>query len=166
VEVGSDGKSVSKAKQPSSLFLHNEGPPETIECLEVAEARKTLGIWSQPDGLMTDEVNTLKSKALKRADVVHTKRTNPTKAWYSVNHTITKMIECPLAATFISKKEVQDIMRPILQAALPKAHIQKHFLHKLLYDTLLDKHLRRLKTSAKSSYIEIMSRFYRLVVME
>jgi len=101
------------------------------------EARETLGLWSRPDGLMIDEVNALKSKALKWADAVRTKCINPTKAWYSINHTIMKMIEYPLAATSISKKDMQDIMRPILQAALPKARIQKHFPRKLVYGTLI-----------------------------
>jgi len=38
VEVGPDGKYVSKAKQPGSLFLDNNGQPATIERLEVTEA--------------------------------------------------------------------------------------------------------------------------------
>jgi len=139
VEVGPKGKYISKAKQPGSLVLHNKGRPETIECLEVTEAHETLGIWSRPDGLMIDEVNALKSKALKWADAVQTKRINPTKAWYSINNTIMKTIEYPLAATSISKKDMQDIMRLILQAALPKARIQKHFPHKLVYGTLMSK---------------------------
>jgi len=137
VEVGPDGKYVSKANQPGSLFLHNKGRPETIERLEVTEACKTLGIWSHPDGLVTDEANALKSKALKWADAVRTERINPTEAWHSINHTIMKMIEHPLVATSISKKDMHDVMRPILQAALPKARIQKHFPHKLVYGTLM-----------------------------
>jgi len=137
VEVGPDGKYISKAKQPGSLILHNKGQPATIERLEVTEARETLGIWSRPDGLMIDEVKALKSKALKWADAVQTKRINPTEAWYSINHTIMKTIEYPLAATSISKKDMQEIMRPILQAALPTARIQKHFPRKLVYVTLM-----------------------------
>jgi len=92
VEVGPDGKYISKAKQPGSLFLCNNGQPATIEHLEVTEARETLGIWSRPDGLMIDEVNALKSKARKWADAVRTKRINPTEACYSINHTIMKTI--------------------------------------------------------------------------
>jgi len=52
---------------------------------------------------MIDEVKALKDKALKWADVVHTKAINPAKAWCSVNHTIMKTIECQLVATSISK---------------------------------------------------------------
>jgi len=134
VEVGPDGKHISQAKQLGSLFLCNNDQSATIEHLEVTEARKTLGIWSRPDGLMIDA---LKSKALKWADAVGTKRINPTEAWYSINHTIMKTIEYPLAATSISKKDMQDIMRPILQAALPKTRTQKHFPRKLVYGTLM-----------------------------
>jgi len=138
-EVSPDGKCMSKAKQPGFLFLHNKGRHETIERLEVTEARKTLGIWSCPDGLMIDEVNALKSKALKWADAVRTKRISPTEAWCYIKHIIMKTIKYPLAATSISKKDMQDIMRLILQAALPKAHIQKHFPLKLVYGTLMSK---------------------------
>ena len=136
VEIGPDGKYVPKSKQPGELFLHNKGNPELIERLDVFEARETLGIWSRPDGSMKDEVAALKAKALKWADAVKTKRINPTEAWYSVNHTIMKTIEYPLAATSISKQDMQDIMRPILQAALPKARIQKRFPRKLVFGTL------------------------------
>ena len=122
--VGTDGKYVTKAKQPGDLFLHNQGLPEGIERLEVTEALETLGIWSCPDGLVADEVKALKAKALQWANAVHAKCINPTEAWYSVNHTILKTIEYPLVATSISKKDRKDIMRPILQAALPKARIQ------------------------------------------
>jgi len=48
-----------------------------------------------------------------------------------------KTIEHLLAATSISKKDMQDIMRPILQAVLPKACIQKHFRRKLVHGTLM-----------------------------
>ena len=44
VEVGPDGKYVTKAKQPGDLFLHNKGRPAVIDQLEVTEARETLGI--------------------------------------------------------------------------------------------------------------------------
>jgi len=69
--------------------------------------------------------------------VVQTRRINPTESWYSINHTIMKTIEYPLAVTSISKKDIQDIMCPILQAALPKARIQKDFPRKLVYGTLM-----------------------------
>jgi len=54
--------------------------------------RKTLGIWSRPDGLMIDEVNAPKNKALKWADAVQTERLDPTEA-------TTTPMENPLAAT-------------------------------------------------------------------
>jgi len=161
VEVGPDGKCASEAEQPGSLFLHNTGRPETIEHLEVTEARETLGIWSRPDGLMMDKANALKSKTLKWADAVQTKRINPTEAWHSINHTIMKTIEHLLAAASISKKDMQDIVRPILLAALPKTHIQKHFPHKLVHGTLMSEgfgvcdpgplHLKSLSMSTPSS---------------
>ena len=47
-----------------------------------------------------------------------------------------KTIECPLAATSISNKDMNDIMRLILLAALPKARIQWHFPRKLVCGTL------------------------------
>jgi len=86
---------------------------------------------------MINKVNGLEDKALKWADVVHTKCINPDEAWHSLNHAIMKTRECPLAATSSSKNDMQDIMCPILQVALPKARIQKHFLRKLVYGTLM-----------------------------
>ena len=74
---------------------------------------------------MHDEVVHLKANAKKWTDAVRSRRINPTEAWYSVTSTIMKTLEYPLMATCISRTDMDDIMRPILQAALPKASIQK-----------------------------------------
>ena len=136
IDVNPDGSYNTKADSPGDLILNNKGDPVVIERLDVSEAKESLGIWTRPDGAMDNEVAVLKDKARKWADSVRTKRISPTEAWYSVNSTIMKTIEYPLMATCICRKDMQDIMRPILQAALPKAKIQKHFPRKLVYGSL------------------------------
>jgi len=134
IYINSDGQHADPEATPGELILNNKGDPVVIEHLAVTEAKETLGIWSRPDGSMHDEVQSQKTKAKKWADAVQTRHINPTIAWCSV--TIMKTIEYPLMATCISRKGMDDIMRPILQAALPKAAIQKRFPRKLVLGSL------------------------------
>ena len=85
---------------------------------------------------MLDEVKYLKKKAIEWCDIVRTCRITPTEAWYCLNRTIMKTVEYPLMATCFSRKQVIDIMAPILQTILSKCKIQRKIPHKMLYGTL------------------------------
>ena len=104
--------------------------------LEVNQAREALGIQIRPDGKMKDEVKYLRAKAVQWADALRTKKLKPSEAWYCLNATIMKTIEYPLMATTMSRKDIDTIMRPVLQAALRKCKIQSRLPWKLVYGTL------------------------------
>ena len=85
---------------------------------------------------MQDEVRYLRGKAIKWADALRTKKLQPSEAWYCLAATIMKTIEYPLMATTMTRRQIDTIMQPILQAALRKCRIQNRLPWKLVYDTL------------------------------
>ena len=85
---------------------------------------------------MDDEVHYLKTKVTKWCDAVRSKRLLRSEAWYCLNSTIMKTIEYPLMATTISKRDMDEIMKPILATALPISGVQQRIPKKLLYGTL------------------------------
>jgi len=56
VDVNSDGHYADPEATPGELILNNKGDPVVIERLSVTATKKTLGIWSRPDGSMHDKV--------------------------------------------------------------------------------------------------------------
>jgi len=120
---------------PGELILHNKGTPYTIQRLEVHEAREALGIMSHPDCSMEDQVEAIQAKVTKWVDRIQTKHINATNVWCCLNSTITKTLEYPLMATTLTEEDLGAIMWPLLQAALPKCRVQKHFPRKVMFGT-------------------------------
>lgn len=121
-------------QDPGSLYL--QGGNFENNRLDVHESKKALGIRIRPDRKMLDEAKFLKKKAIRWSDALRTNRIKPSQAWCCLNSTIMKKIEYPLVATTLSRKQIDDIMRPILRGALNKCAIQKNIPRKLLYGNL------------------------------
>ena len=119
---------------PGNLWI--PGCPEPIRRLEVTESEEALGIQSCPAGLQEAEVRYLQGKTALWVDHVRTKKIKKEEAWYCLNSTILKTLEYPLTATTLSRKEVDEIMRPLLRAFLNSIGIQKRLPRKLVYGTL------------------------------
>ena len=67
---------------------------------------------------------------------LRTKKLQPSEAWYCLTATIMKTIEYPLMASTMTRRQINTIMQPILQAAIRKCRIQNHLPRKLVYGTL------------------------------
>ncbi len=126
----------TQSDTPGNLQLYNNGNPETAARIEVTKAKEELGIQIRPDGKMIDEIKHLRRKAQNWADSVRTKKPPAHLVKYSLTHCIMKTIEYPLMATYMTKKDTDYIMAPILQAALPLCSVQKNLPRKLVYGTL------------------------------
>jgi len=82
---------------------------------------------SRPNCSMEDQVEAMQAKVAKWVNGIWTKHINATNACYCLNSTIMKTLECPLMATTLTEENSGAIMWPLLQAALPKCRVQKHF---------------------------------------
>ena len=125
------------AEVPGNLHLHNhDGTTDTITRLEVDEARECLGLQVRHDGIQDDEKNYLIQKAKKWADAVRTGHLRKKDAWYCLNSSIMKSLEYPLMATTFSKQDCDDIMKPILNAALATSGVQRLLPRNLVHGNL------------------------------
>lgn len=53
--------------------------------------------------------------------------------WYAFTHSFLKTIEYPMAATSLTKKDWEDILKPVLKQLLPKARYSSKFPRAVLY---------------------------------
>ena len=97
-----------------------------LERLDIYEARETLGVWIAMDGNQRAQTQALIALAHLWADRVRTGKFTPAEAWYSLQYCIMKSLEYPLMATSMSKKQCDDIMKPIRSAALSALGSNRH----------------------------------------
>jgi hypothetical protein len=114
---------------PGILTIRNINGNNRVELerLDIHEARETLGVFIAMDGnQQAHQFLELLGKAHLWADKVRTGHFTPAEAWYSLQFCILKSLEYPLMATSLSKKQCDDIMKPIRAAALPALKINRH----------------------------------------
>ena len=109
------------------------GDQKAITRLEVNQARETLGLWVAMNGDQTQQKQALKEKIEKWASKIKTKQLTTTEAWLSLQGGIAKGIGYPVAATCLSKRDCQDIMKPLLHVALPSIGVPSKFPRKLVH---------------------------------
>jgi hypothetical protein len=97
-----------------------------LERLDIHEARETLGVFIAMDGNQRAQTQALLKLANLWADRVRTGKFSPAEAWYSLQFCIMKSLEYPLMATSLSKKQCDDIMKPIRSAALSALGSNRH----------------------------------------
>ena len=78
-----------------SLFNDVTLRKEPIERLPVTKARKSLGIYTRPDGNMANEKKYLRQLSEKWAASLQTRRVRKNDAWYCLSATILKSIKIP-----------------------------------------------------------------------
>ena len=92
-----------------------------------------LGIAFSPSGNMTEELHYLRKKTAKWATSMAKANLSHYEAWIALKTTIFKTVEYALAATILSKKEVQQIISPALSIGLAKAGICRKISRKIIF---------------------------------
>ena len=125
---------------PGNIQLNavkEDGSPWEAERLEprrkVDEAKEMLGIWACPDGLMSKEKAEIIKSVRTWCDRLRTTKVNRHEAEYCLRSTIMRIIEYPLMATTFSKKDIHEIMSPLLCHILPLCGFQKHMPRALIF---------------------------------
>ena len=123
----------------SEITMHvndHQGNREKLQCLGPTEAKEMLGIHLSPDGSNDVQVSKMLQKAHKAAEMIRTSNVQPHEVWLGLTTMTMKALEYPLSATTLSEKQCNTIMRPILNAFLPKAQLNRHFPFAVLYGTI------------------------------
>jgi hypothetical protein len=88
-----------------------------------------------PSGDTTDETTYLIEKGNKWSDRVRSSNLSRDEVWYSLNHVIMKTIEYPLLSKTMTKKELDQVVAPILQIGLPRSGICRTISRELVYSS-------------------------------
>lgn len=111
-------------EKPGNVFIRTaQGARTPIQRHEPYESVSSLGLKFSPSGNMNDELDYLKEKSEQWAEHVRSGGVSRSEAWYLLNAVIMKTIEYPLLATTFSKKQLDQVMQPILKIGLPKAGV-------------------------------------------
>jgi hypothetical protein len=113
--------------------LDKDGRRTNLDRHDASTATETLGVWQAIDGNNSKEVEALRKKTENFAESMRTGTLSKADAWYALNTTILKTLECPMAATMITEKEWEYIMAPVLLADLPRSGIARNFPRDVLY---------------------------------
>ena len=92
-----------------------------------------VGVLLAPNGNQTEQLQRLRKKATTWAGHINTSPLDDVSVWLALNQTILRGVEYPLAATTLSQRQLDAVMSPILQCALPRAGFVRSFPHAVLY---------------------------------
>ena len=112
-----------------------DGERATPECLPANEARRTMGFRLAPDGNNEAEKSNMLKVAKEWASKVAALG-NRHLAWTALSTTIITKLRYPLTVTTMSQKDCDEIMRPILHAALPAIGVNRNFPRALVHAPL------------------------------
>jgi hypothetical protein len=101
----------------------DDGITHAVEQIRSDHGELALGVKFSPVNNNQDEANHLWEKSRKWAELVRTGHLKRYEAWVGLETTIMNTINYAMPATTLSKKKLDDIMKPILEVWLPKSGI-------------------------------------------
>ncbi|CAJ1968248.1 unnamed protein product [Cylindrotheca closterium] len=116
-----------------------DGTPVHLRWLEPDESAKTLGILMSPCTNRKAQLVVMQGKAKAWADQIQPSFLHQYNVLPLLRTTIQKTLEYPMALTFFSQQEWDQLLSPVLRAALPKAGICRNFPCAMVYAPLHSK---------------------------
>jgi hypothetical protein len=146
---------------PGQLTVKDwDGIVKPIQRMEPTEAYETLGLWMAPDGNLDEQFDRLLTMVKHWSDRIRTSYLRKHDAAYALKVTVLKKIEYALPALNLSKAQCDKLMRPILQAALPKAGYNRNFPKEVIHgpDGLLRADIHHPYTTQLITHIDMLLR--------
>ena len=109
------------------------GDEQVIKYLPSDVAKEMLGIYIAPDGNQHTQFKIMREKSSTWAQYMAQGTLTTEVSWNTLNTTIIKSLEYPLAATTFTDEELTSIIAPALQAGLPSSGICRSFPRAILY---------------------------------
>ena len=104
-----------------------------VKYLSYSDAQEMVGVFLAPNGKEEKQISALSKKAYNWASKIRASPLDDTTIWIALNRTIIPGLEYPLAATTLSEIQLNKVMSPILQTALPKSGFTRHFPRSVVY---------------------------------
>ena len=112
------------------------GDEQVIKYLPSDVAKEMLGIYIAPDGNQHTQFKIMREKSSTWAQYMAQGTLTTEVSWNTLNTTIIKSLEYPLAATTFTDDELTSIIAPALQSGLPSSGICRSFPRAILYGSL------------------------------
>ena len=106
---------------------------EELDSLSFKDAKEMVGVFLAPDGNQKAQVTALEEKSKEWATKIRASPLDSDAVWIALNCTILKGLEYPLAATTLSKRQLDKVMSPVLSTALPRSGFARTFPHAVVY---------------------------------
>jgi hypothetical protein len=149
------------ADLPGELTVKDfDGIVKAIQRMEPDEAFETLGLWIAANGSLDRQFETLLDKVKKWSDKILTSFLRKHDAAYALKVTVLKKIEYCLLALNLSKHQCNELMWPILKAALPKAGYNRNFPKEVIHGptSLLGAGIHHPYTAQLIAHLDILLR--------
>ena len=112
-------KYCSISDHPGILYMKNAAKEQVaVNRIEPSKALETLGVFLAPDGNNNDQVAAMVTKSKKTAHVMNTTKLSRPMTQRILSAVADKQLTYPLAATTLTRRQCDDIYRPIRQAGL------------------------------------------------
>jgi len=103
---------------PSPLQVKdNEGNLQTIEQVDINDARRTVGVRLAPDGNNGAEYKHLQEVIADWTDKAKSSRLPRSLVWTGLTSGLMRKLAFPLPATTFSKKECEELVKPLFEVA-------------------------------------------------
>ena len=132
--LGNSWSLVTPEQVPATVSVRSpSGRRVSIERVHPSEARKTLGVWSAPDGSMQAQLSYLWDKVHQWVEKVRVRHLPHHLVWLSMRTGIFKTLEYPLAATTFTPLQCRELCAPLLRVGLSRSHIVRSMPRDVVY---------------------------------
>ena len=108
------------------LIAHdNTGTPQTIKRLGISDAQEMLGVSLAPDGDKSEQIRSMREKAMLWATQVKAGFLSSSDVWTSMTTGIFKGLQYPLPALTLTYDECRSILTPVIDAGLPRCGLTR-----------------------------------------
>ena len=112
---------------------NRDGVTEKLKYLTCDIAKEMLGVYIAPDGNQSKQMEVMRKKAVTWGNYMKEGSLRHYESWVTLNTTIIKSLEYPLAATTLSQSELRHIVSPAINSGLHCSGFGKHFPRSILY---------------------------------
>ena len=112
---------------------NKDGQVENLKYLTCDVAKEMLGVYIAPNGAQTKQAMEMRKKAAQWGLHIKAGSLRRYESWVTLNTTILKSLEYPLAATTLAADELHSIIAPALIPGLQSSGFGKSFPRAILY---------------------------------
>ena len=104
-----------------------------LQRLNHSDSKEMVGVMLAPDGNHKEQVSRLSDKTKDWASKIDRSSLDEEAVWTALKETIPMTVQYPLAANTLTQSDLNQIMVPVFQTALPRANIVRTFPRAVLF---------------------------------